>query len=50
MIVSAAVFLLLLIPGNPAFVGSKALITFSAWIAMGLLLFAVSTALSKRGR
>ncbi len=48
VIVSAAVFLLLLIPGNPAFVGGRALIAFAAWIAMGLLLFALNRLLSKK--
>ncbi len=42
VIVAAIVFLLLLIPGNPAFVGTKSLITFAAWMGIGLLLYALN--------
>ena len=48
VIVAAAVFLLLLIPGNPAFVGGQALIAFVVWLAIGLLLFALNNSLTKR--
>ena len=48
VIVASAVFLLLLIPGNPAFVGWRAVIAFLVWIAIGLLLFAVNNMLKKR--
>ncbi len=43
VIVSAAVFILLFIPGNPAFVGWRAAITFLVWIGIGLLLHMVSS-------
>ncbi|MBR2605740.1 MAG: APC family permease [Clostridia bacterium] len=50
VIASAVVFILLLIPGNPAFVGWRAVITFLVWIAIGLLLFAVNNLLKKRSQ
>ncbi|MFQ8983409.1 MAG: hypothetical protein ACLR6W_04175 [Evtepia sp.] len=42
-IVSAVVFVLLFVPGNPVYMGRLAIIMFVGWMVIGLVLYLVSS-------
>ena len=43
----AAVFVLLLIPGNPVYMGRKSAIAFAVWMAVGIVLYMVNRTTEK---
>lgn len=46
-LLAAAVFVLLLIPGNPVYMGRKSAIAFAVWMAVGIVLYMVNRTTEK---
>ena len=46
-LLAAAVFVLLLVPGNPVYMGRKSAIAFAVWMAVGIVLYMVNRTTEK---